>query len=413
VTLSTALYLGVATLGGAAIGLERQWSGHASGPGARFGGIRTFTLLGALGGLAGWLSTNELLPVAAIILAGAVALIVAAYVAASRVDVDGTTEVAAMVVLTAGALAGAGEVVLASAVVAMTAVLLVEKTRLHEMATRIDDASLRASIRFAALSCVILPLLPVGPFGPLDAVRPRELWLLVLFFSGISFLGWVARRHVGPHRGVIVSGLLGGVISSTSVTLTFARESREPGAPRLALAGGVIGACTVMLVRVTLACAVLNPALALRLPLYVGPAFVLGAAVVLLAWRIDAPQDRLETAADSPLQLRAALQMTGLFQAVLFLIVAVQTRWGAGALVATAAFVGMTDLDALTLSVARSADALVSPGTATIALVAGMLSNTLLKFAVAVVVGKGSFRGAVAAGLGAIALALGAAMWLA
>jgi len=412
VNLSTALCLGVAALGGAAIGLERQWSGHASGPAARFGGIRTFTLLGTVGGIAGWLSTHQLVALAAVVLAGAVALVVAGYVAASRVDVDATTEVAAIVVLTAGTLAGAGEIVLASGIVATTVLLLVEKTRLHDMATRLDDASLRASARFAVLSCVILPLLPVGPFGPLDAIRPRELWLLVLFFSGISFLGWVARRHVGPQRGVIVSGLLGGVISSTSVTLTFARESRGADAPRVALAAGVIGACTVMLVRVTLACAVLNPALALRLPLYVGPAFALGAAAVLLAWRLDSPRQGADASSQSPLQLRAALQMTGLFQAVLFLIIAVQSRWGEGALVATAVFVGLTDLDALTLSVARSADALVSPGTATMALVAGMLSNTVLKFAVAVAVGKGWFRAAAAVGLGAIAVALGAAIWL-
>jgi uncharacterized membrane protein (DUF4010 family) len=187
--MTTGVGLGVATLGGAAIGLERQWSGHASGPQARFGGIRTFTLLGGLGGLAGWLALGDLLPLAVVLLASAAAVVVAAYAAASRVDVDGTTEVAAIVVLAAGTLAGAGYVALGSAVVAATAVLLVEKTRLHALATRIDDATLRASARFAALACIILPLLPPGPYGPFDAIRPRELWALVLFFSGLSFVG--------------------------------------------------------------------------------------------------------------------------------------------------------------------------------------------------------------------------------
>jgi uncharacterized membrane protein (DUF4010 family) len=169
------------------------------------------------------------------------------------VSVDGTTEVAAIVVLAAGTLAGAGHLALASAVVAATTVLLLEKTRLHELVSRIDDAALRASARFAALALIILPLLPPGPYGPFDAIRPRELWAIVLFFSGLSFVGWIARRAVGPHEGVIVSGLLGGIISSTAVTWTFARESRADDAPRLALAAGVIGACTVMLVRVTVA----------------------------------------------------------------------------------------------------------------------------------------------------------------
>jgi uncharacterized membrane protein (DUF4010 family) len=400
------LGLGVATLGGAAIGLERQWSGHASGPQARFGGIRTFTLLGSTAGLAGSMSVNELLPVGVVLLAAAAALVVAAYVRASRTDIDATTEVAAVVVLTAGALAGAGQVTVASAVIAATALLLVEKTRLHALAARVDDAALRASVRFAALACIVLPLLPTGPFGPFDAVRPRELWSLVLFFSGLSFAGWIARRAVGPHRGVIVSGLLGGIISSTSVTLTFARESRTRSAPRVPLAAGAIGACTIMLLRVFAACAVLNPTLAAALPFYTGPAFVIGVIAVAAVWRAGAGHPHGDGIPDSPLNLRAALQMTVMFQLVMFLILVAQTRWGSQGLLATSALVGLTDLDALTLSLARSAAASPASSTAAVGLVIGILSNTLLKLTVAVVVGRGWFRAITAAGLGAIAASI-------
>jgi uncharacterized membrane protein (DUF4010 family) len=410
--LNQGVGLGVAVLGGAAIGLERQWSGHATGPEARFGGIRTFTLLGGLGGVTGWLAGHGLLPLAVVLLAAVGALVVAAYVSASRVDIDATTEVAAIVVLAAGTLAGSGQVTFASGIFAATAVLLLEKGRLHTLVTRIDDATLRASIRFAALACIILPLLPPGPFGPLDAVRPRELWSLVLFFSGLSFVGWIARRLIGPHHGVIVSGLLGGVISSTSVTLTFARESRARSAQHLALAGGVIGACTIMLLRVAVACTVLNPALALSLAPYAGPAFVIGAVAVLAAWRVNAPDSRQADVLDSPLNLRAALKMTALFQLILFLILLVQNRWGSEALVATSAVVGLTDLDALTLSLARSAAASGAVSIATVALVAGILSNTLLKMTVALVLGRGLFRTVTAAGLGAIALTITATLVL-
>jgi uncharacterized membrane protein (DUF4010 family) len=407
VDLTTVAGLAVAVLGGAAIGLERQWSGHASGPSARFAGIRTFTLLGGLAGLAGWLAASGLLALAVVLLGAAAALVVAAYVAGSRIDIDGTTEVAALVVLAAGTLAGAGQIFLGSAVVAAMALLLVEKSRLHAMVTRIDDASLRASVRFAAMACIILPLLPPGPYGPLDAIRPRELWAIVLFFSGLNFVGWLARRLVGAGTGTIISGLLGGIISSTTVTLTFARLSRHEGAPRLALGAGVVAACTMMLLRVTVASAVLNPALAAALPSYVGPAFVIGTIVVLGAWRrsaaTPAPGD---PGNESPLQLRAALQMTALFQVVLFVILAVQARWSSEALVATSAFVGLTDLDALTLSLARTTTAPADVPAAAVALVAGILSNTLLKLAVAVVVGRGAFRAMAAGALGAIAAAL-------
>jgi uncharacterized membrane protein (DUF4010 family) len=401
----------VAALGGAAIGFEREWSGHASGPHARFGGIRTFTLLGVLSGVAGWFGTHDLLPLAVVLLAAAAGLVLAGYISASRRSIDATTEVAAIVVLAAGALSGAGWIATGSALVAATALLLLEKTRLHALVRKIDDDALRASVRFAAMACVILPLLPSGPYGPFDAIRPRELWVLVLFFSGLSFVGWLARRALGPHQGVIVVGLLGGVISSTSVTLTFARDSRAVSAARVALAAGAIGACTVMLLRVLLACLVLNPALAWRLPRYLIAPFILGAAVTLAAWRINAPA-RGHTDDASPLRVAAALQMTALFQIVLFVILAVRSRWGSQALIATSAFVGLTDLDALTLSLARNTAADGLPLAAT-ALAAGIVSNTLLKLSVACVIGRGAFRVITSATLGAMAAAILGVIWFA
>lgn len=399
----------VATLGGAAIGLERQWSGHASGARARFGGIRTFTLLGGLGGLAGWLSTGNLRPFSIALFIGATALIVAGYVVASQVDVDGTTEMAALVVLVAGALAGTGRLAVASGVVAVTALLLLEKTRLHALVGRIDDASLRASARFAAMACVVLPLLPPGPYGPLDAIRPRELWALVLFFSGLSFAAWIARRVVGERQGVIVAGLLGGAVSSTAVTLQFARDSRVRGAPAAALAAGAVGACTVLLLRVVIACAVLNPSLAAVLVLPLLPSFLLGAVVVAILWWRHAREAAPGILDGSPLRLRAALQMTAMFQVVLFAILLVQMRWGSGALAATAAFVGLTDLDALTLSLARTTTGAGIGGAAT-ALLVGIVANTGLKLGVALVIGRGAFRGTTALALGGMALATVAAL---
>lgn len=133
----------IAALGGAAVGLEREWSGHASGPDAHFAGIRTFTLLGGLAGVTGWFWTLNLHAPAIVLLGAAAAVVIAAYVAASRKHVDGTTEIAALIVLATGFMAGAEYLVLASALFAITALLLVEKSRLHAIVARIDDAGLR------------------------------------------------------------------------------------------------------------------------------------------------------------------------------------------------------------------------------------------------------------------------------
>jgi uncharacterized membrane protein (DUF4010 family) len=411
-TLTAIASLLVATLGGAAIGVERQWSGHATGERARFGGVRTFTLLGGLAGLCGWLTLGGFLAIAVVLLAAAAAVIAISYAVASRRDIDATTEVAAIVVLAAGTIAGAGHMALSSAVLAATALLLVEKSRLHTLVARIDDASLRASARFAALACILLPLLPEGPYGPFAAIRPRELWAIVLFLSGLSFAGWIARRLAGAHQGTILSALLGGVISSTSVTLRLARDSRAAQAPLRSLAAGAVGASTVMLVRVAVVCAVLNPSLAATLPRYLTLPFAIGAAIVWVLWISSTPAAAGDGENGSPLQLGSALQMAGLFQLVLFLILAVQATWGAQALVTTSVFVGLTDLDALTLSLARGAAPLGDLRPVTLALVAGIISNTLLKLSVAIVVGRGAFRLITAAALGAMTCAMAGALVL-
>src|SRR6185295_12904561 len=129
----------------------------------------------------------------------------------------------------------------------------------HALVRHIDDVGLRSAARFGVMALVILPLLPEGPYGPLGGVRPRELWALALFFSGLSFAGYVARRIVGSGRGFLVTGLLGGLVSSTNVTLTFARSSRAMAGMDKELALGTIAANAMLYPRVLIATVVLNP----------------------------------------------------------------------------------------------------------------------------------------------------------
>ena len=188
----TPLRLAVAGLVGMAVGLEREWSGHATGPGARFAGIRTFTLIGAIGGVAGLLleATAELMAV--VLVLAMAALTLAAYVIASSKTadaVDGTTETAALLMLGGGLLAGLGELRLASGIAAVTVLLLAEKETIRGFIKRIGREELQAALQFAVLALVVLPLLPEGPYGPLGGVRPRALWTVVLVFSGVNFAG--------------------------------------------------------------------------------------------------------------------------------------------------------------------------------------------------------------------------------
>jgi len=400
----------IATLGGAAVGLERQWSGHAIGPAARFAGIRTFTMLGAVGGLCGWLWTGGVTIPAVILLTGAVAIIAAAYIAGSRHDVDGTTEVAALVVLTAGVLSGIGFVRLASAIFALVTLLLVEKTRLHGMVRRIDDVGLRSGVRFGVMALVILPLLPEGPYGPLGGIRPRELWSLVLFFSGLSFAGYVARRVAGPGRGYLLTGLLGGLVSSTNVTWTFARASRTSGADDREMALGAVAANAMLYPRVLLATSVLNPAVLTPLVSYLAAPALVAAAATAIGARRSASDSAPGVPTSNPLQLIDALQMAAVFQGVQMAVYMARHEWGASGVFTSAAVLGLTDVDALTISMARGVADAVSPAVAATAIAVGVLANTSMKLGVAVALGSRRFHRLAGGALALMFLALGAAL---
>ncbi len=388
------LGVAVAPLGGAAVGLERQWSGHADGPHARFAGIRTFTMLGATAGLSGAIWTAGITWLAVILLSGAMALTIAGYVRASRFDVEATTEVAALIVLAAGVLAGTGQLQLASAIIAIECLLLVEKSRLHALVGRIADQELRAGVRFAVMALVVLPLLPPGPYGPLGGVRPRELWALVLFFSGLTFFAHLLRRAVGPGHGYLLSGLVGGLLSSTNVTWTFARTSREEPTLSRALGFGTVAANAVLYPRVLAAVTVLNaPLVPLLLPYLVAPGIValaIAAAGTYVSRGREAPQPA--STERNPLQLGAALQMAVLFQLVLMLVHLARVTQGAAGVYTSAAVLGLTDVDALTLSMARGVAYTVSMDAAARAIAIGVLANTVMKAGIALVFGRGAFR---------------------
>jgi uncharacterized membrane protein (DUF4010 family) len=407
--LSALLNVGVAVLGGLAVGIEREWSGKARGPRARFAGVRTFTLLGLVAGLSGWLWTSGLTGLSIVLLAGVAALVVMAYQAASRTDVEGTTEVAAFVILAAGVLAGAGYPQVGSAITALTVFLLVEKKQLHRIVSKLDQTEVRAAARFAVMAAVILPILPPGPYGPLGGVRPRLLWALVLFFSGLSFVGYLARRSGLGSHGYALAGALGGIYSSTTVTLTFARLSRQQPSSGRSLAAGALGANVVLLPRVLIACAVLAPALAKALwPAFVAPAIV-GIGLALYGLR-DSGRPGSAERKQNPLQVGAALQMAALFQVVLWVSAIAKQKFGAAGLYGTAAVLGLVDMDALTISMAQQTAAGTAASLAAHAILIGILANTAVKLGITLVIGRGLYRTLTALGLVLMGVGLGAGL---
>ncbi len=413
--LAAATRLAIAALVGLGVGLEREWSSHARQREPRFAGLRTFLMLGAIGGCAGLLFERGATVVAATLVAGVAALAVAAYtVAARRVDgtVDGTTESAALLVVALGVIAGMGWLALAAASASVLVLALSEKERLHELVGHLREAELQAALRFSVLALVVLPLLPDAvAWGPMR-LEPRALWIIVLFFSALNFVGFVVRRSLGPGRGFGVLGLLGGLISSTAVTLDFSRRSRREPALANALAHGVVGACTVLIPRVLVVSAVLDARVALSLLPLLVPAALIGLAMVWWNFRLPSTETRDDAVADrNPLRLALALQMAMAFQVAMMIIEFVQRRWATPGLYATATALGLTDVDALTVGMSR-AEAGLDPQLAAHAIAIGILSNTLFKLGLATATGAPPFRKTAAGGLAGMAAVTAAALWV-
>jgi uncharacterized membrane protein (DUF4010 family) len=287
-----------------------------------------------------------------------------------------------------------------------------EKTRLHGWVARVDDAEFRNGVRFAVMAAVILPLLPAGPFGPAPGIRPRELWLVVLLITGIEFAGFVARRRVGHRYGYTLAGLLGGLISSTSVTLSYARLARARPAVAGDLASGAIAANVAVLPRVALIALVLNPAVGSRLLIALALPFswMLAALWVTLHRQVVTEPDSGD--GRNPMHFAPALQLAAIYQLAIYLIDWASRALGAGGLLVTAFLLGMTNLDALTISVARR-DGVVngaSDGILVTLIVVGLLGTALVKLIVALVVGDGAFRRRVGLALAGLVVTL-LAVW--
>lgn len=417
--LEAGLRLAVAGLVGLAVGIEREWSGHAVGPHARFAGVRTFLLLGLLGGVGGWALVEGQGGAGVVLLAGGLGLVVAAYFRASGRPADpeaieGTTEVAALLVIGLGTTAGLGFPAIASGVTAVMVLALREKHTIQGFITRIGEPELRAAFQFAVLALVVLPILPTGPFGPYGGIRPRSIWTVVLIFSGLNYLGYLARRMLGQRRGFGVAGALGGLVSSTAVTLTFARRSRVEPHHGTALGVGALAACTVLVPRVFGIATALNPGLGMTLARGLMPPMVLGIAVL---WYVSRSQSGREEETDpppigNPLQLGSAIRMAVAFQLVMLALEFAGTRYGEGGIYGSAAFLGLTDMDALTFSMSRLGQAAVPNVVAAQAILIGIAANTVLKFAVSLVLGSADFRRVAGFGLAGLGLATALGFWV-
>jgi len=380
--------LGLALAIGLLIGAERGWQERAATEGERVAGVRTFGLLGLLGGFWALLAQELGTILLGFSFLAITLLMVVAHVLDVRADRDVgiTTVIAALLTFVLGATAVQGHEAVAAGGAVITAVILSLKSFLHGWLKKLEETEIFAALKLLLMSVVILPWLPERGYGPWNALNPYDIWLFVVLVASISFAGYFAMKLAGTTRGILLTGLLGGIVSSTAVTLTFARlAGRENIRPLLC--AGILLAAAVMFPRILLEVAVVNPGLlaALSLPLGVMTLVTLGAAVWF--WRHHPGESaNAEFPVRNPMELLPAFQF-GLFLMLIFLLGQALMSWfGDAGIYALAAFSGLADVDAITLSVSRMAKDGLSQQTAVHAIVLASIVNSLTKGVLALVV---------------------------
>ena len=404
---------GTALLIGALIGIERE-KRKSTDKGADIAGLRTFVIFALIGAIAGWLSSELMMPwILPVALLSVTLAIVAGYFVKARAQPDSlglTTEAAAVAVFLLGAMATHGfrEIAVMLAI-ALTAVLAY-KQPLHGLVGKVSWDDIYAGVRLLIATFIVLPLLPDRTIDPWDALNPYSLWLLVLLISGLSLVGYVGTRVLGTGKGTLITGLAGGLVSSTAITLSFARQSRDDkrAATSFALAAGMLLAWGIMFGRVIAEVLVVNRAL---LASVLVPFVVMLVVAGVAAWvclRRGTATAAATAAPDVPLKnpfsLTEAAKFGLLFAAVLLIVALVQMYLPEQGLYMVAALAGLTDVDAITLSMAEYAKT-GDAGIAVNSIVIASLTNTLVKCSLAASLGGPALRRPIIIATGAVVAA--------
>jgi uncharacterized membrane protein (DUF4010 family) len=409
---------GAALLIGLLVGLQREYAHlqkEQEQPEPTFGGARTFTLLGLLGCMAAYLSdkTGSVMVFAAIvgIIGG---LIIIAYIATARKGSLGmTSEAAAVATMLTGAICFWHELAVAAALGVAITVLLALKLQTRILVRNLTQADVYATLTFAVITLIILPVLPASSYGPppFDVLVPYNVWLMVVFISGISFLGYVLIKVVGGRRGVGLTGLLGGLASSTAVTLSFAQRSRRIEGLERPFALAILLAWSIMFVRVMVEVAVINPVLlrVVWIPLSAALAVCMAYCVYLYRAQSLGKQEEKDKF-KNPFELWPALSFGLVYALILVVANAARMYLGDTGIYASSIASGLADVDAITLSLAKlSLDAGgLELETAARGIVLAAVSNTLVKGAMVLGMGSMALRKVIIPGmLATLATAIG------
>lgn len=391
---------------GFVLGLEREFSKYSEKE-ELFAGVRTFTIVSLFGFLAALLSfiLNEW--VFAIGFFGVVFLVMMAYwIDANHGEAGGTTEFAIIFTYLLGGLTLTGFLTESLAFMVIVVVILSLKVKLKSIIGQLTQIEIYAFIRFVVIALLILPFLPDKHYGLFNVINPREIGWVVVLTSGIGFVGYILMKFLGTDRGILLTGIFGGMVSSTVVTWTFSKKSREAPALSSNYAMGIFAAATVMIVRVAILVFIFNKALlnGLALPLLL--LLLTGFVVTFFFYKKQISNKRLKEILPfgEPLNIRDAIFFGALYTGILILVSYASTEYGDKGIYFSSAISALTDIDAITISVSKLAWDTLPVLTAQIAIILATISNTVVKIGLALWYGSPSLKKYVLLGYGLIGI---------
>lgn len=402
-----ALCVGTALACGLLIGIERGFTLRRARSGTRVAGVRTFTLLGLVAGLAGLLAAGGQRLAAGGLIGATAAVIAVGYARGTKRGErrDATTPIAALATIGLGTLAGSGNPSLAIALATIVTLILALRSEAHGLIAKLDEDDVKALARFAVIAGAVLPFLPSGYYGPLGAWNPQRLWLVVVLVTGFSFLGYAANRIFGERHGTIATALIGGAYSSTAVTQSLAQRlgSEKVGGAEPA---GIALATAVMYLRVLLLIGVLASRVLVPFLMIIGPALLVAWAAGFWLYR-KAPKSDAPRPPGNPIALLPALGFV-----VFVAFAAVAAKWAAGrfgeqGIAVLLLTVGSTDVDTAIITLGGLPAETITPLLAAIAIAGTIIANMAVKIGITLVyAGRKGVSAAIAMGATVVALAV-------
>jgi uncharacterized membrane protein (DUF4010 family) len=382
---------------GALIGTEREKFAKKRDK-LVFGGIRTYSLISLLGAISGIFILEKNVYVLILSFSALAIILSISYYCSTNLtkgkEIGLTGEVAALLVFFNGFMVFSSHILLSVAIAILIASLLYLKERIHSLLKKISEKEVYATLVFAVIAFVMLPFLPNKTYGPFGVFNPYKIWLMIVLICGIGYVGYFLIRLFGSRKGIGLAAVLGGLVSSTAVTMTMAQRSKEgknTASPNMLVFGTII-ANTVMFVRVAVAVFIVNSVLLKELlPALAAMAFVGFVSAGIIWFSSNKADSEAKVEHKSPFSMTHALKFGAFFAIVLFLLKAAQIYFGNTGTYIASLLSGFIDVDAVTLSMATIAGTGISESVAATAIILAVMSNTIIKLGYSFVFGSKEF----------------------